>query len=338
MIGAFIRLWDRRETGESLALVRICVGLVILFDFSCVLRLGLVEPLWAPVEAGGFGPATYAAPVGWFFTRFGASAAAAWWLALAACAAASSLCIGFATRSSALVLLFVYGQLAQLSPAADRGIDNLLRNALLVLVCSGAGSTWSLQARLRHGSWSHATPIAAWPRYLIVAQLVLMYFFAGILKQAAAWNSLGGYSALFLVLVHPHYTRFEFPRELLSQVYPLLQLSAALTMVFERGAIALPWLLWLRDTRARGGVLRTLANRARLIEVWLGLGATFHLLLAATLTLGIFPWGCLALYPAFAPPQHTRTLASWLGRRLHRALPTRPTREPTQAAGALNRG
>jgi hypothetical protein len=310
MIRTFIRFWDQRELGESLALVRIGVGLVILFDFACVLRLGLVEPLWAPIEEGGFGPATHAAPIGAFYGWLGASAAHAWWLVLAVCGAACSLCIGFATRSSALVLLLVYGQLSQLAPAADRGIDNLLRNVLLLLACSGAGTTWSLQARLRHGCWSDSAPIAAWPRYLIVAQLIVMYFFAGILKQAAAWSSLGGYSALFLVLTHPHYTRFEIPRALLVQLYPLLQLSTALTIGFERAAIALPWLLWLRITGARGGVLRETVNRARLIELWLGLGATFHLLLAVTLSLGIFPWGCLALYPAFVPPQRVRQFFS----------------------------
>jgi hypothetical protein len=203
-------------------------------------------------------------------------------------------------------MLITYAQLARVSPGSDRGIDTLLRNVLLVLACSQAGATLSVDARLRHGQWMPDVSIPAWPRYLIVVQLALMYFMAGILKQSAAWTSLGGYSALFLVLNQPHFARFSLSRDLLVSSYPVLQLATALTVVFERAAITVPVLVWFRLTPTRSGVLRACANRARLLEIWVILGATFHIGLALTLMLGIFPWGCLALYPSLATPSGIR--------------------------------
>jgi hypothetical protein len=70
-----------------------------------------------------------------------------------------------------------------------------------------------------------------------------------------------------------------------------------------------PVLLYFRHTRERGGRLRALCNRARLLELWAAVGIAFHLGLAATMSLGIFPWGCLALYPALTMPGALRRWA-----------------------------
>ena len=55
MIGAWIRLWDRREPASALALVRIFMGLVICWDLAQVVRFDLVVPLFTTFEAGGMG-------------------------------------------------------------------------------------------------------------------------------------------------------------------------------------------------------------------------------------------------------------------------------------------
>lgn len=312
----WVQFWDEREGPESLALVRIGVGLVVLWDMFWVARLGLIEVLWAPIEAGGIGPASYARPICAFYRVFGASPASAYALFTIATLSALGLSLGWFSRTSALVLLLASSQLAQLSPAADRGIDTLLRNALLVLACSGAGACFSLDARRKRAA---PAAIPAWPRYLLIVQLVILYFSAGMLKQSPPWTSQGGYYALYKVLHQPHYARFSFPHELLAALYPLLQLSTVLTLAFERLAIALPLLLWLRRTRERGGLLRHSINGARLLEIWIALGITFHLGLAFSLSLGIFPWGCLALYPALARPERVRSVAGWLARARTRA-------------------
>jgi len=304
----WVRFWDEREGAESLALVRIGVGAVVLWDLFWVARLGLIGALWAPIEEGGIGPASYAQPICTFYRVFGASSGSAYALFAIATLAALGVTLGRFSRTSALVLVFASGELAQLSPSADRGIDTLLRNVLLVLACSGAGACWSLDARgaPRQPDAPGGRLIPAWPRYLLIVQLVILYFTAGMLKQSAPWTSLGGYYALYKVLQQPHYARFALPHELLAALYPFLQLSTLLTVWFERLAFALPLLLWLRRTRARAGRVRAALNRARLLEIWIALGIMFHLALAFGMELGIFPWGCLAIYPALARPERVR--------------------------------
>jgi hypothetical protein len=308
LLARWVQFWDLREPADSLAVLRIGLALVVLCDFAAVGRFGLVAPLWAPIEDGGIGPAAYAAPSCWFYEVFGASAFNAGLLFTLACVATASLCIGWCTRSSALALLLAYSQLAQLSPASDRGIDTLLRNVLIILVFAPSGATFSADARLRTGRWISDARVVAWPRYLIVVQLIVMYFSAGMQKQSQAWTSLGGYSALYLVLHQPHYAAFSLPHEWLVTFSPVLRISTFVSVWFERLSIFVPWLMRLRATRDRPGRLRAVVNRTHLLEIWVVLGITFHLGLALTLQLGIFPWGCIALYPAFFPPESIRRL------------------------------
>ena len=309
---AYVRFWGRREGAESLALIRAGIGLVILFDLAQVMRFGLVSTLWAPVEAGGLGPSTRAAPLVSFYHWFGASAVSAHVLFVLMALCASGVCLGLCTRASALGLLFCSGQLEHLSPDASRGIDALLRNALAVLVCSGAGATWSLDALVRHGKFNARAQIPAWPRYLLIAQLIVLYFWAGMLKQGPEWTRLGGYSALFRVLSAPDYARNAFTPAQLLAAYPVLQLATFVTLVFERSAALLPLLLWWRRNPARGGVPGRIARHGRLLELWVTTGVLFHLSLAALTKLGIFPWGCLALYPALVRPRTLRSAVTRL--------------------------
>jgi hypothetical protein len=319
----WVSLCDRREPADTLATIRICIALVVLWDFSTVARLGLVQALWAPIDTGGIGPSTRAVPISMAYAWLGASATSAWLLFGVCCLAALCLCVGLFTRVSALALCLGWAQLAQLSPHADRGIDTLLRNALLVLACSSAGATASLDARLRHGRWFRDVRTPAWPRHLLILQLVLFYFWAGMVKQSPPWTSIDGYSALYITLSQPHYATFDFSPRQLAAVYPLLQLATFMTVWFERLAPTVPVLLWLRATADRGGRVRTLVNRLRLLELWLTLGVVFHLGLALSVELGMFPWGCLALYPAFCAPE---TLRGWLESVRNKLAPARPTR------------
>jgi hypothetical protein len=319
----WVAFWDRREGGETLAMIRVCVALVVLWDFGTVARHGLVRALWAPIDTGGIGPSTRAAPISVVYEWIGASATGAWLLFGTCCLCALALCVGLFTRVSALALCLGWAQLAQLSPDADRGIDTLLRNALLVLGCSSAGATASLDARLWHGRWFRDIRVPAWPRYVLVLQLVVLYFWAGMVKQSPPWTSIDGYSALYITLSQPHYATFGLSPRLLAAVYPLLQVATFLTVWFERLAPAVPVLLWLRATADRPGGVRKLINRLHLLEVWVMLGVVFHLGLAASVELGMFPWGCLALYPALCAPE---TLRRWVQAARARFARTQPTR------------
>lgn len=300
---AWVALWDREEPPHALAAVRIGVGLVLLYDLLRILSLGLVVPLFAPAEAGGFPDIDDRMVVPELYRLFPRSAATAWGAWGVATAAALAVATGTFTRSAALVLMLVSAQLAQITPLADRGIDLLLRDVLAVLACSGAGAVWSVDARL-----GGARPtVPAWPRHLLVLQLLVVYAMAGVQKTALAWTPFGGFSALYVVLQDPSIARHDFGW--LGGVYPLTQVATAATMVFEWSALALPLAWWFRATRDRPGRLRAWFNRVEPVRAWALVGVALHLGIAATMALGIFPFAMLALYPAlFHPDEWGRTL------------------------------
>jgi hypothetical protein len=59
--------------------------------------------------------------------------------------------------------------------------------------------------------------------------------------------------------------------------------------------------------------------------VWLSLGVVFHLALALTTELGIFPWAMLALYPAWLHPDEWAGFWAWLTARRRPAAEPRPS-------------
>lgn len=316
----WVSFWNTRERADSLALVRIFLPLVLVWDLHEARQLELVRTLWAPIEEGGLGPASYDTPTIELYRWLGASADSAQLLVALTIAAALCLSLGLFSRTSALVLLLSYAQLEQLSPDADRGIDKLLRNVLCILVFARAGSTFSLDARWRRKKFVSDELVPAWPRYLIVAQLVLLYFFAGLAKSSANWSFRGDYMALFYILESPHFARVTFSHDVLSAATPLLQLGALTTVLWERSAVLLPVMLWLRATRAQDSWLHRWFSRLHVLPIWVATGVFFHLALAAVMTLGIFPWGCLALYPALAHPDTVRHALAALGRALTQRL------------------
>ncbi|MDP2315592.1 MAG: HTTM domain-containing protein [Pseudomonadota bacterium] len=298
-------VWARQESPRVLAVVRICVAMVLLYDFWKVWDLELVSTLWGVPEAGGFGDVLSRTPVPELYRWLPPTVATAYGAWAVMIVALACLAAGFLTPVVALVALLVSAQLAQVLPLGDRGIDLMMRNVLLLLALSGAGRTWSLDARLfRTGLLARLfgarALVPAWPRYLLVVQLLVMYFSAGIQKTSVTWWPLGDYGALYLILQDPSIAAFRFAW--LERIFPLTQLAAMATMVFELGAapIALAW--WFRDTRLRPGRLRALYNRLELHKLWMFIGVLLHVGIAASMNLGIFPYAMLALYPAFFHP------------------------------------
>jgi hypothetical protein len=302
----WLGLWRGEEDVRLLAFVRIFVGLVLLYDLLWTAHLGLVDALWGtdgivdilgreplPELWRAFGEGPTAGRVGFGLALLGAL----------------GLALGCFTRTSAIVLLLAYAQLAHANGAADRGIDTLLRNATLVLACSPSHGAWSLDA-----AWArrrgHPLPAIgpAWPRRLLALQLVVVYFAAGIQKVALSWTPLGGFSALYLVLQDPSIAAWRF--EWLAAVHPITQVATAATMAFEWGACLVPLAWHFQRTRTRGGWWRAQSNRYRWVRAWMVVGVLLHLGIAATMTLGVFPWAMLALYPALLHPEEVfgRTL------------------------------
>ncbi|HUS62972.1 MAG TPA: methyltransferase domain-containing protein [Kofleriaceae bacterium] len=297
----WVALLDRREAPTSLALTRILVAAVILGDLLQARLHGVVAAVWAPPPYGIGVGAVWDAEPPWSIRWFGASVDTAellWWVAVIA---AALLLLGAASRLAAILLVLVLAQMAHIAPDGDRGIDLLLRAVLPVLALSLSHARWSVDAWVRRRIGRPYPPLVpAWPRTLLFAQLVWVYFSAGHNKSDEAWGPLGGFTALASIMCDPHFARFDCAW--VSPFSPLLRVATLATMAFELSAPLLPLFTWWEATRDRPGRLRRLSNRLRLRWVWIALGVVFHLGIAMTLKLGIFPWGMLALYPVlFAP-------------------------------------
>lgn len=310
MMRWWIGVCERREHPGAIAAVRILLAAVILTDLLIAAGLDLVVPLWGDASAGGIADVLGREKLPEVYRWFGASAATAWGLWSVAVGSATALLIGVGSRIAALVLCLALAQIAMVLPAADRGIDMLLRNGLLILACSRSGATLSVWARVRTGRFTgvvggHAP---AWPRYLFIAQLVLLYWGAGASKVASSWTPLGDYSALYIAMRDPHFARLS--TETLAAIYPLTQALTATTWFWEWSAPLLLLAYHYRDTRTRGGWLRGTLNRLGYVQLYLALGFMFHLGTHLTLRLGVFPFAVLSLYPAaFHPDEWARWLS-----------------------------
>jgi hypothetical protein len=315
---AWVAFWDRREGPESLALARILVGGVLVGDFLDMLAEGFVPDLWlAPSRGLGWAAdgssgflhtlATSGAGVSvvWLIGTLGAlGVLAGAWLCPAALA-----CVG------ATLLL------ARLAPDGDRAIDALLRVVLIVFACSKADAAWSLRAVLeRRRGRQPPTIIPAWPRQLLFAQLIWVYFSAAQNRGGVGWWPSGGFVALSHVLSDPHFARFS--PGWTAALEPLPRIGTALTMLFELGSPLIVVFTWLERDTTRQGAFARAVRRLHLRFVWLGLGASLHIGIALTMRLGIFPYGMLALYPLLFVPDETRAFVERVRRLSAKANPS----------------
>lgn len=300
----WVALWEGTEAPWSLALVRIALGSVMLYDFLRIAQLDLVVALLGSQPAGGLADVATRANPPWIVELLGVSAGAAWALYAALVLAATSFAIGWFSRLSALVLIVASAQFALILPAADRGIDTLCRDVLLIFLFARSGDALSVDAWIRTGRvWGDGAPIPAWPRRLLVLQLVAMYFLAGVQKLGVHWWPPGHFAALYFILQDPAIARFDFHWLARSPWFQLTQLGSVGTLIFQDTYPAVLLIRYAKATAARGGWRAALAERFGWTEwVWIGVGAVFHLLLAATCELGIFPAAMLSLYPAWVAP------------------------------------
>jgi len=306
---AWVALWDRREPPTALAAVRIALAIVLLYDNLVAWHLGVIEPLWAmpPDGYATGGAGRWAAR--WLGTD-GGSAMALWWISTLAlvCVATGTL-----TRAACVAAVLASAQFAIRAPDGDRGIDGLARIVLLVLALSRSHAAWSVDAWvMRKLGRPPPAEVPAWPRYLLLLQLLWVYFSGGHNKTGAEWGPAGGFTALANALADPHFARFD--PGWVGPIYPLTRVATAMTMAFELGAPLMLLFTYYAATAERPGRLRRWCNRLRLRWIWIGLGVTFHLGIALTMQLGIFPAAMLALYPVLLLPEEVAAVRARLRR------------------------
>jgi len=311
--------WSEKEPATSLAVVRIGLALCLVYDLLHIWQLDLVLPLFGPEELGGLSHGHTRDPLPLWLRLFPPSAASAMALHGAMLAASTTLLLGFFTRTSAAVLLALWLQWSQLLPTGDRGIDQLCRHILVILTFAPSGYALSVDAFLRTKSFvGDGLPVPSWGRKLIIGQMVLMYFTAGILKTGVTWWPMGGYAALFFALHDPSVAAYDFTWTKAQPWFFLTQVGTSMTVVYQvTYPLTLVLLLWRRRPEL-GGKLGRWCTRWRVEWLWLAIGAWFHISLGVLMNLGIFPWAMLALYPAWVAPDewtHLRQRAlAWLGR------------------------
>lgn len=313
LVQRWIELWSEREPPALLAAIRMLVALVLLWDFAIIGLHDLAPWLWAPPSAGGLAPFDPMSPP-LFYRVFPARPESARLLWLGLCASSLCLGIGLFTRSSAVAFVILYTQSALINPEADRAIDRAIRTVVVLLALSACGRVWSMDAKRQTGSFRGvAVPASAWPRYLILGQLVLLYCAAGLAKSGTTWYPWGGYNALYLILQDPIHAAWDFSWLSAGLPYFATRVGTALTHLWELGAPIVLVAAHYRRTRERPGRWRRLFNRLPVRNVYVLIGVVFHLTLAATLRLGIFPFAMLAFFPAFFRPQELmqRLPESW---------------------------
>ena len=281
--------------------------MVVLSDLLIGKVQGAVPALWAPPPLGmGVTPdpsSLWAAP----------SVPAFLWAT--GVIAAFLLMVGALHRVAGAALTLALVMLPRFQPTSD-GVDVLVRTVVPILALSNASACWSVDAWLgRRRAKPPPDQVPAWPRYLLMLQLLWVYSSSAQCRDDAAWWPWGGFSAIGNVLEDPHFARF-LPA-LMTSFYPLTQLATIATMIFELGAPFM--LLWTLREPIRQSQLTGLAGR--LPWIWIVLGAALHLGIALTMPIGIFPYLMLALYPVLLHPDQLAGLRQALRYRPRRPVP-----------------
>jgi hypothetical protein len=297
----WVRFLDRREPGTTLALWRIAVGSCLFGTVAAVALAGVVPALWLGPADGG-----YTEPqANWLFRLLGGATRANVWVVVGVTLAAALLTtVGLGGRWPLLLALQGFIALFRLNPAATGAHDAVITNSLWLLFLSRSTVTLSLDCRLRTGRWTCDVPVPAWPRYLAVFQLVLIYFTSGVQKLSATWTPVGGYSALYYILQQPTWQRGDMSRA--AWVYPLTQLGTAISWLWEVASPLLLLAYWYRATPERPGRLRRLFNRFNFRRGFVLIGLAVHLGILAFLEVGPFSWIMVSLYICLYHPDEWR--------------------------------
>jgi hypothetical protein len=321
-------LLNRREYGTSLALFRIGCGLAVFCSVGSALLHGVAgavwldqadggyrqwgNPLWLFGLAGGESAAQrhfeyFKVGLGpWLFGLLGGvSPATLWAMVGVVMVSALMLIVGLGGRITTFVLLQAYIAVSGINDQIWGGDDQLIGNALWLLVLGRATATLSLDCRLRTGCWRSDTLVAAWPRYLAIYQLVLVYFTTAMQKVSIYWTPAGEYSALYYILQEPTWQRWDM--SWLAWVFPLTQVATALTWCWELSSPLLLLALWYRSTPERRGWLRTLFNAINFRRLYVLVGLGMHLGIWILMGVGPFSWITLSFYFCLYRPEEWRT-------------------------------
>lgn len=299
MWARWVEATSRGEPGTSLAVFRIAIGLCIALDIALVLQADLLDAIWVDAAHGGMNTVQ----PGWLVGALGGPTPGVMrGLAWSALFAGLALAAGVGGRLTAFVALQLLKAVVDINGLAGGSYDELLQNGVWLCVLGSTTTTWSVDCRLRTGSWRSDDPVGVWARYLIVFQLVLMYTSTGWQKLSAYWTPGGDFSALYYILQQPGWHRFDMRWLAAAPLFRLTQLGTAVSWFWEVSAPL--WLLAFHAGQRPGalGAFGARLVRWRVAEVYAAIGVFFHLALAVLMDVGPFSPITLAFYPALVAP------------------------------------
>ncbi len=314
MWSRLVAFFDVKEPATPLALVRMLAGLSAFLTLQTVWRHDLIRLIWTSADNGGYRPIKG----DWFVQLLGGPTESVMTgLVIAGMLSSFLLMVGLGGRLTAVVTLQLILSTTDANGHTGGSYDEVLSNVLWLVLLAPSTRTLSLDCRLRTGAWRDDTPVAGWVRFLLLWQLILMYWTTGLQKVSAHWVPGGGFSALYYILQQPTWQRWDHAWT--AYVYPLTQLGTATSWFWEVSAPL--WLLswWYARTAERPGRLRHWFNRLHVREIYLVLGLTFHFWLTVLMNVGPFAICSLAMYPALY--SHSEWVRA--GRWAWRKLPTR---------------
>ncbi len=306
----WVALLDTREPPHSLAVMRMVLGATAALTLAHAWWSGAARVAWVGPEHGGLG----GTDPGWLALFGGLTWPNVCVVLSVGLVSNVLLVLGWHTRAAAVVSLIAFRGLVFANPESGGAGDDLVSGGLLLIVFSGAGAAWSLDAR----GVLPCPRVTAWPRYVAMGQLIAVYVSSGWHKTSGSWMPLGSLDAVWYALQNPIWQRRPIPATpLLGR---LAQCATSATWWFEISVPVLFLALYYRATATRPGRLRAWFNRHDVRAMYLALGFCLHLGIELTLEVGAFFGGMMALYAACVHPAEWRRLAAWASRggRAHR--------------------
>lgn len=305
----FVAWCGEQEGPLPIALARIAFGTIAFATVASVVVRGLVGDLYLPPAHGGMvgvgTPPWIVAALG------GPTPVVVWSLVVVSLLSSAALTIGVGGRATAFVALQAFMGCVGLNTQASCSHTILITNALWLLVLADSTAALSVDARLRGGP---KRLVAAFPRRLMLLQIVVVYFMAGVHKVSGHWVPFGDLSAVYYILRAPQWSAIMDP-SLLVAIHPLTQLMTLGTWLFEwTSPLIIVW-AWLRRDPARAGRLAAWARRfdARVPFAAVGLG--MHAGIELTMTVGPFSAASAAYYLALWKHEEIAALAALLRRK-----------------------
>lgn len=299
-----IRL-DQRESATGWALFRIAIAICVLASLGSLTATGLLDVLWVSEPYGGY---RHLGSVHLMTIELG-PATPALINTLYVVAVLSTLAVLLGIGGGLLTFCTLQSYLALTSINADTvgSYDSMITIALwLLLLCDGS-RTLSFRCWRDTGRFTRNVKIVAWPRYVVIFQLLIIYTATGLQKVSADWFPAGDFRALYYVLQEPTWRRFDLAWT--AHFYPLTQIATAITWFFESFAWLMFVVYYFRYTKERGGKIRAALNRWDLRKPFAAIGVSLHLGVFLLINVGPFSLVTIAYYLCLWRPEELERLA-----------------------------